>query len=57
MAATAMYSVIYGVVSAPFPYKDVDNLVSIAIRNPEQRGWRTSYTVDEFVGDRAARAS
>lgn len=44
-----MYSVIYGVVIAPFPHKDADNLVSIAIRNPEQRGWRTSYTVDEFV--------
>ena len=49
MAATAMYSVIYGVVLEPFPYKDVDNLVSIAIRNPEQRGWRSSYSVDEYV--------
>lgn len=49
MAATAMYSVIYGVVLEPFPYKDVDNLVSIAIRNPEQRGFRTSYSVDEYV--------
>jgi putative ABC transport system permease protein len=49
MAATAMYSVIYGVVLDPFPYKDIDNLVSIAIRNPEQRGWRTSYSVDEYV--------
>src|SRR5687768_14977249 len=48
-AATAMYSVIYGVVLEPFPYKDVDNLVSIAIRNPEQRGWRTSYSVDEYA--------
>lgn len=49
MAATAMYSVIHGVVLNPFPYKDVDNLVSIAIRNPELRGWRTSYSVDEYV--------
>jgi len=49
MAATAMYSVIYGVVLEPFPYKDVDNLVSIAIRNPEQRGYRTSYSVDEYA--------
>ncbi|MGH9659211.1 MAG: ABC transporter permease, partial [Bryobacteraceae bacterium] len=40
---------IYGVVLEPFPYKDVDNLVSIAIRNPEQRGWRTSYSVDEYA--------
>src|SRR5687768_13169860 len=49
MATTAMYSVIYGVVLEPFPYKDVDNLVSIAIRNPGQRGWRSSYSVDEYV--------
>ncbi len=56
MAATAMYSVIYGVVIEPFPYKDVGNLVGIAIRNPEQRGWRTSYSVDEYV-EIARRAS
>ena len=49
LATTAMYSVIYGVVLNPFPYKDVDNLVSIAVRNPELRGWRTSYSVDEYV--------
>ena len=49
MASTAMYSVIYGVILEPFPYKDVDNLVSIAIRNPEQRGWRSSYSVDEYA--------
>src|SRR5918996_65408 len=46
---TAIYSVIYGVVLEPFPYKDVDNLVSIAIRSPEQRGWRSSYSVDEYA--------
>src|SRR6187551_3627099 len=56
MAATAMYSVIYGVVIDPFPYKDVDNLVSIAIRNPEQRGWRSTYSVDEYA-ELAARAT
>ncbi|MBI3207278.1 MAG: ABC transporter permease [Candidatus Solibacter usitatus] len=49
MAATAMYSVIYGVVIEPFPYKDVDNLVTIAIRNPEQRGWRGNYNTDEYA--------
>lgn len=49
LAATAMYSVLYGVVLEPFPYKDVDNLVSIAIRQPEQRGWRTMYSVDEYA--------
>ncbi len=49
LAATAMYSVLYGVVLEPFPYKDVDNLVSIAVRSPEQRGWRGSYSVDEYA--------
>ncbi len=56
MAATAMFSVIHGVVIDPFPYRDVDNLVSIAIRNPEQRGWRSSYSVDEYA-ELAARAT
>ena len=56
MAVTAMYSVIYGVIIEPFPYKDINNLVGIAIRNPEQRGWRTSYSVDEYV-DLANRSS
>jgi len=49
MAVTAMYSVIYAVILEPFPYRDVDNLVSIAIRNPEQRGWRTAYTAAEYA--------
>ncbi len=49
MAVTSMYSVIYGIIIEPFPYKDINNLVGIAIRNPEQRGWRTSYSVDEYV--------
>ena len=49
LAATSMYSVLYGIVLEPFPYKDVDNLVSIAVRSPEQRGWRGSYSVDEYA--------
>src|ERR1051325_9779905 len=49
MAATAMYSVIYGVVLEPFPYKDVDNLVSIFLRSPNQRGYGGSYTPDEYA--------
>src|SRR5258708_32853425 len=43
MAATAMYSVIYGVVLEPFPYHDVDNLVSIVLRAPNQRGYGGGY--------------
>jgi predicted permease len=49
LAATAMFSVIHGVIIEPFPYKDIDNLVSIAVRNPEQRGWRTSYSPGEYA--------
>src|SRR5258708_11716396 len=44
MAATAVYSVIYGVVLEPFPYRDVDNLVSIVLRAPDQRGYGGEYT-------------
>lgn len=47
-AATSMYSVLYGIVIDPFPYKDVDNLVSIAIRRPDQKGFRTAYSAAEF---------
>ncbi|MBI4905767.1 MAG: ABC transporter permease [Acidobacteria bacterium] len=49
LATSALYSVIYGVVLEPFPYKDTDSLTSIAIRNPEQRGWRSSYNIEEYV--------
>lgn len=56
LAATAMFSVIHGVIIEPFPYKDVDNLVSIAVRNPEQRGWRTMYSPGEYA-EMARRAT
>jgi predicted permease len=49
MASTAIYSVVYGVVLEPFPYKDVDSLMSVLIRDPGQRGYRTYYTVDQFL--------
>jgi len=49
MAATAMYSVIYGVVLEPFPYRDVNNLVSIVLRAPEQRGYGGSYTPGDYA--------
>ena len=34
MATTAMYSVVRAVVLDPFPYKDVDNLMSIRVADP-----------------------
>src|SRR6266511_1604600 len=49
MATTAMYSVIYAVVLDPFPYKDVDQLMSVKVWDPGQRGFRTFYSTDQFL--------
>ena len=49
MAVTAIYSVLYAVVLDPFPYKDVDNLTSVRVSNPVQRGGRTGYSTDQFL--------
>ncbi|MFN7923640.1 MAG: ABC transporter permease [Bryobacteraceae bacterium] len=49
MAATAIYSAVYGVVLEPFPYKDVDSLASVNVRNLEGRGGRVYYEVDQFL--------
>jgi putative ABC transport system permease protein len=49
MATTAIYSVLHAVVLDPFPYKDVDNLMSVRIANPAVRGFRTNYSVDQFL--------
>ena len=48
MATTSMSSVIHAVVLDPFPYKDVDALMSIKL-NPKQQGFHTYYTTDEFL--------
>ena len=48
-ASTAMYSVIYAVILDPFPYKDVDHLATIALRQP---GGHTSggyYSTDQYL--------
>jgi predicted permease len=49
MATTAIYSVLHAVVLDPFPYKDVDRLMSVRVSSLTQRGSRTGYFVDEFV--------
>ena len=49
MATTAMYSVVRAVVLDPFPYKDVDNLMSIRVADPSGRGGRTYYTTDQYL--------
>ena len=49
MSTTAIYSVLHAVVLDPFPYKDVDRLMSVRVANAAQRGSRTGYSIDEFV--------
>lgn len=49
MATTAMYSVIYGVVLNPFPYRGVDSLMSVKVWSPDSSRWRFNYTVDQFL--------
>jgi hypothetical protein len=49
MATTAIYSVLRAVVLDPFPYKDVDNLMSVRVTGANQRGSRTFYTADQYL--------
>jgi predicted permease len=49
MATTAIYSVLRAVVLDPFPYKDVDNLMSVRVSSPVQRGSRLGYSVDQYL--------
>ncbi len=49
MGTTAIYSVLHAVVLDPFPYKDVDRLMSVRVSNAAARGSRTSYSVDQFL--------
>lgn len=48
-ASTAIFSVVYGVVIDPFPYRDVDTLMSIRLSTPDRPGFRTGYTVSQFL--------
>jgi putative ABC transport system permease protein len=47
--STAMYSVIYGVILNPFPYKDVDHLVSVQVQDPGHGSNWSYYTIDQFL--------
>jgi len=49
MATTAIYSVVHAVILDPFPYKDVDNLMSVRVWSPNQSGFRTVYSTDQFI--------
>jgi predicted permease len=48
--STAMYSVVHAVILDPFPYKDVDRLMSVVIREPAGRtaNW-SHYSIDQFL--------
>src|SRR4051812_48598999 len=47
--ATAMYSVVYGVVLHPFAYRDVDRLMSVTIMDSQGRGNGSYYSIDRFL--------
>src|SRR5258708_34503818 len=49
MATTAIYSVLQAVVLDPFPYKDVDRLMSVRVSNPALRAFRTGYSVEQVL--------
>ena len=49
MATTAIYSVVHAVVIDPFPYKDVDNLMSVRVSDAAGPGGRTGYSIDQFL--------
>src|SRR5262245_30178113 len=49
MATTAIYSVVHAVILDPFPYRDVDTLMSIRVSSPEGRGGRIYYSTDQFL--------
>ena len=49
MATTAIYSVLHAIVLDPFPYKDVDQLMSVRVSNQSARGFRTGYSIDQFL--------
>lgn len=49
MATTAIYGVVHAVVLEPFPYRDVDRLMSVRVWDPGGRGGRLSYSTDQFL--------
>jgi putative ABC transport system permease protein len=47
--STAMYSVIYGVILNPFPYKEVDRLVSVQVQDSGRGSNWSYYKIDQFL--------
>ena len=48
-ASTAIYSVVNAVILNPFPYKDVDTLMSVRVWEAGRQGGRTGYTPGQFL--------
>src|SRR3954469_20976435 len=48
-ATTAIYSVVYAVVLNPFPYKDVDTLMSVKVWEPGRRGFNLQTKPTQFL--------
>src|SRR5262249_53668670 len=49
MATTVIYSVLHAVVLDPFPYRKVDELMSVRVMDPNRRGFRAYYSTDQFL--------
>ena len=49
MATTVIYSVLHAVVLDPFPYRHVEQLMSVRVSNAALSGGRTGYSVDQFL--------
>src|SRR5258708_7422716 len=47
--STAMFSAIYGVILDPFPYKDVNRLVSVQVQDLGRGSNGSYYTIDQFL--------
>jgi predicted permease len=48
-ATTTIFSVVHAVVIDPFPYRDPDTLVSLAVEGPDGRSNWSTYTIDEYA--------
>src|SRR5262249_62131868 len=48
-ATTEISSVLHAVVLDPFPYKDVDRLMSVRVSSAATRGGRLNYSIDQFL--------
>jgi putative ABC transport system permease protein len=48
-ATTMVFSAVYGVVIEPYPYKDLDTLMSVAVRDDSGTSMGAAYFVDDYL--------